>query len=91
MKIAPIADIKAHFSTYVRESVKGPVVITRNGRPVGVLLGITDEDEIERLVLAYSPRFREILTKGRREIRENMGLSHEEFWRDVESEGGNDH
>ena len=87
MKIAPIADIKAHFSTYVRESEKGPVVITRNGRPVGVLLGITDEDEIERLVLAYSPTFREILAKGRREIRENTGLSHDEFWHDVESEG----
>jgi prevent-host-death family protein len=86
MKIAPVADIKAHLSAYLKESEKGPVVITKNGKPVAVLLGVTDEDEIERLILAYSPKFREILDRGRQQIQETGGIAHDDFWREVESE-----
>ncbi len=42
MKIAPIAEIKAHLSAYLKESEKGPIVVTKNGKPVAVLLGVTD-------------------------------------------------
>jgi len=52
MKIAPIAEIKAHLSAYLKESEKGPIVVTKNGKPVAVLLGMTDEEEIERLDLS---------------------------------------
>lgn len=55
MKIASVADVKARFSSFLRESKKGPVIVTRNGKPVGVLLPMEDEEEIERLLLAYSP------------------------------------
>lgn len=86
MKIAPIADIKAHLSSYLKESENGPIVITKNGRPVAVLVGMTDEEEIERLILAYSPRFQAVMAQGRREIRETGGLRHEDFWPEMESE-----
>jgi prevent-host-death family protein len=86
MKIAPIADIKAHLSTYLKESEKGPIVITKNGKPIAVLLGIRDEDEIERLVLAYSPKFKSIMSKGRQQIQETGGVTHEDFWRELETE-----
>jgi prevent-host-death family protein len=86
MKIAPIADIKAHLSTYLKESEKGPIVVTKNGKPIAVLLGIRDEDEIERLVLAYSPKFKSILAKGRQQIQETGGITHEDFWRELETE-----
>jgi prevent-host-death family protein len=86
MRIAPIADIKAHLSTYLKESEKGPVVITKNGKPVAVLLGVTDEDEIERLILAYSPKFQAILAQGRQQIQETGGIAHSEFWREVEAQ-----
>ncbi len=37
MKIAPLADVKAKLSAYVDTSEKeGPVIITRNGKPVAV-------------------------------------------------------
>jgi prevent-host-death family protein len=61
MKITSVADVKARFSAHLRELDTGPLVITRNGRPVGVLLAVQDEDEIERLVLGYTPRLRAIL------------------------------
>lgn len=58
MRIAPVADVKARFSSYLEQSEKGPVVVTKNGRPVAVLVAVTEEDEIERLVLAHTPKFR---------------------------------
>ncbi len=86
MKIAPVADIKAHFSEYLKKSQRGPIVVTKNGKPVAVLLGLNDEDEIERLLLAYSTKFQAILDQGRKEIQKGMGLDHEQFWKEVEKE-----
>ena len=37
MKIASVADVKAHFSTFLKDSKQGPVVVTRNGRPAPAL------------------------------------------------------
>jgi antitoxin (DNA-binding transcriptional repressor) of toxin-antitoxin stability system len=62
------------------------VVVTRNGKPVAVLLAVTDEDELERLMLAHSPKFQAILEKSRRQIEETGGIPHDVFWREVEAE-----
>jgi PHD/YefM family antitoxin component YafN of YafNO toxin-antitoxin module len=86
MKTASVADVKARFSAHLRELEKGPLVVLRNGRPAGVLLAVQDEDEIERLILAHSPRFRAILDAARQRIREGKGIPHDEFWRQVEAE-----
>jgi prevent-host-death family protein len=85
MKIASVADVKAHFSAYLRSAVHGPVVVTRGGRPVGALLAIEDEEELERLVLAYSPRLRTLLSAARQRLRAGAGIRHEDFWREVEA------
>lgn len=61
-------------------------MVTRNGKPVAILLSIKDEEEMERLLLAYSPRFQRILEEAKRQIREGEGVPHEEFWREVEAE-----
>ncbi len=87
MKIASVADIKAHFSAYLRAASRGPVVVTRNGKPAGVLLAVGDEEELERLLLAYSPRLRRILDAARERIRAGAGISHENLWQELE--GGN--
>ena len=81
MKIASVADIKAHFSAYLRAASRGPVVVTRSGKPAGVLLAVNDEEELERLVLAYSPRLRTILAAARHRIKSGAGVRHEELWR----------
>jgi len=86
MKIAPVAEIKAHLSAYLKASKKGPIVVTKNGKPVAVLLGVSDEEEIERLVLAYSSNFQTILAGSRQQIRETGGIKHEDFWQDMETE-----
>jgi prevent-host-death family protein len=86
MKIAPVAELKAQFSAYLKSSAEGPIVVTRHGKPVAVLLSIEDEDELERLVLAYTPKFQGILEAARDQIRETGGVRHEEFWQEMEAE-----
>lgn len=86
MKIAAIAEIKAHFSAYLKESEKGPIVVTKNGKPVAVVLGLSDEQEIERLILAYSPKFQGLLDRGRQEIKKTGGIAHKDFWQEMEAE-----
>jgi PHD/YefM family antitoxin component YafN of YafNO toxin-antitoxin module len=61
-------------------------VVTRHGKPVAVLLSIEDQNELERLVLAYTPRFQKILEAAREQIRETGGIGHEEFWQEMEAE-----
>ena len=84
MKIASVADVKARLSAYLEEcESKGPVVITRNGKPVAVLLSPADDDDLEQLLLSHSPRFNAILSKSRKSIKAGRGLSRTEFWKAV--------
>ena len=86
MKIASVADVKANLSAFIKASEDELVVITRNGKPAAVLLAVEDDEELERLTLAYSRRFQEILGKAREEISTTGGIGHDEFWREVEEE-----
>ena len=81
MKIAPLAEVKDHFSAYVDESRESPVVVTRNGRPVAMLIGITDEDDLDGLLLAHNPRFVELLEAARQRVHSTGGVLLAEFRR----------
>ena len=84
MKVASVADVQAHLSAYLTDCAQeGPVVITRDGEAVAVLVVPVDEDDLERLVLARSPRFQALLNKSRQSIKAGKGLSRDEFWRAV--------
>src|SRR5437763_4709149 len=85
MKIASVADVKARLSEYLKASATGPVVVTRNGKAVAVLLGVRDDDELEGLLLAHSPKLRAILDAADRRIEEGAGIDHETFWQQVEA------
>ena len=61
MKIASIAEVKARLSAYLQASAKGPIVVTRNGKAVAVLIGVSDDEELERVLLAHSGKLRAIL------------------------------
>lgn len=63
-----------------------PVVVTKRGKPVAVLLSIDDDDELERLILAHSPKFQAILNKSMKDIQKTGGIRHEDFWQQVEAE-----
>ena len=83
MKIASIAEVKANLSAYVKASEAELVVITRNGKPVAALLPVANDEELERLALAYSKRFQAILSEARDQLTTYGGIPHADFWRDI--------
>jgi len=81
MKVASIAEVKARLSTYVHDAeATGPVVITRNGKAVAVLVAPDDEDDLERLLLSRSHQLQSLLEQSRASLRTGEGLPHDEFW-----------
>lgn len=85
MNIAPLADVKARFSAYVKKTKEGPVVVTKNGKPVVLLLSIADDDDLERILLANSKRFQAMLDAAEQRIKETGGINHEDLWATVEA------
>ena len=85
MKIASVADVKAQFSAYLKESEHGAVIVTRNGKPVAALLAVRDDEELERLILGHSAHLRTILESARQQISEGAGVGHEDFWKEMEA------
>ena len=86
MRIASVADVKAKLSAYLKASEDELVVITRNGKAIAVILPIEDDEELERLVVAYSRQFQSIVQTARQEIASGVGITHDDFWKDTESE-----
>jgi prevent-host-death family protein len=85
MKTVSDAEVSADLSAYLEQcQTEGPIVITQNGKKVAVLLAPRDDDDLERLVLAHSPRFQALLDRSEQSIEAGKGLSRDEFWQAVE-------
>ncbi|HUE73893.1 MAG TPA: type II toxin-antitoxin system Phd/YefM family antitoxin [Pirellulaceae bacterium] len=84
MKVVSLAEMKAKLSSYVDECrATGPVVITRNGRAAAVLVAPHDDDHLEMMLIASSPKFQAMLAKSRKSLNEGKGIPSEEFWKMV--------
>jgi prevent-host-death family protein len=85
MKIISVADAKAKLSQYLDEAAStGPVVITRNGKTAGVLIAPSNDDDLEQLLLAHSPKFQAILEQGRAQAKAGKTLPFDAFWQEAE-------
>ncbi len=84
MKIAPLAEVKDRFSAYIDESRDAPVIVTRNGRPVAMIIAITNEDDLDGLLLAHNPRFVQLLEEARERVRITGGVPLAEMRRRIE-------
>ncbi len=60
-----------------------PEVIAHNSEAVAGLLAPADDDDLEGLLLARSPRFQSLLARSRKSIKQGKGLSQEDFWKAV--------
>ena len=84
MRVASIAETKAKLSALLHEAGKsGPIVVTRNGKAVAVIVAPVDDDDLEHLLLTRSPRFGALIKRSRQSIASGRGLSHKEFWAKV--------
>ena len=78
MKQVPLSEIKDDLSRYLREAGKQDVVITRHGKPAGVLIGFESEDDWFDYRLENDPRFLRRIEKARKSLRAERGVRLEE-------------
>jgi prevent-host-death family protein len=45
VKEVPLADVMDDFSRYLKEAAAREIIITRHGKPAGVLIGFESEDD----------------------------------------------
>lgn len=85
MKVASFAEVKAKFSEYINETERGPVVVTRRGRPAAVIIHMVDPDDLERFILAHSRQFQAIVRTAREQIARGDVMTGEELLRALET------
>jgi prevent-host-death family protein len=80
MKKVALSEVKDDLSRYLHVAEKEEVVITRHGKPAGVLIGFQSEDDWLDYRIENDPRFlarvqqaRESLQKGRGTRIEDLG------------------
>ena len=74
MKTAALNKVKDSLSKYLRLAEKEAIVITRHGKPAGVLIGFASEDEWFDYRLEHDPRFLRRVERARQHLRGGKGV-----------------
>lgn len=75
----PLSEIKDDLSRYLREAETQEIVITRHGKPAGVLIGFETENDWFDYRLEHDPRFLRRIEQARRSLRAGRGLRLEDL------------
>ena len=79
MKKVALNEIKDDLSKYLRQAERQEVVITRHGKPAGVLVGFSSEDDWFDYRLEHDPRFLGRIERARRSLRAGKGVNLEDI------------
>jgi len=79
MKEVPLSEVKDDLSRFLRDAEKQDIVITRHGKPAGVLIGFESEDDWFEYRLINDPRFRKRVEKARADLRAGYGVRLEDI------------
>lgn len=82
MKQVALAVVKDHLSQYLQEAGKEQIVITKHGKPAGVLIGFKSEDDWFEYKLENDPRFLRRIAQARESLRQGKGIP----WEKVQAE-----
>ena len=82
MKQVAFAQVKDHLSKYLVEAGKEQIVITKHGKPAGVLTGFATEDDWFDFRLENDPRFLKKIEESRASIRVGQGVSWDQVKRE---------
>jgi prevent-host-death family protein len=74
VKAVPLSEAKDDLSHLLREAAKTDIVITRHGKPAGVLIGFESEDDWFEYRLENDPRFLQRVEKARKSLRAGRGV-----------------
>ncbi len=78
VKEVPLAEVKDDLSRYLREAARGEIVITRHGKPAGVLIGFRSDDDWFDYRLENDPRFLDRVARARDSLRAGRGIKLED-------------
>ena len=78
MKTVALSEVKDDLSRYLRIAEKEQVVITRHGKPAGVLIGFESEEDWFDYRLEHDPRFLRRVESARRNLRARLGVALED-------------
>ena len=73
-----LAEVKDDFSKYLRLAAEEEILITRHGRPAGILIGFGSEDDWFDYRLEHHPEFLRRVAQARAAIRDGRGVPFEE-------------
>ncbi len=79
MKEVPLSEVKDDLSRFLREAEKQEIVITRHGKPAGVLIGFESEDDWFDYRLENDPRFLQRVEQARQSLRAGRGVKLEDI------------
>jgi prevent-host-death family protein len=78
VKEVPLSEIKDDLSRYLREAETKEIVITRHGKPAGVLIGFESEEDWFDYRLENDPRFLRRIEQARSSLRAGRGVKLED-------------
>ena len=79
VKEVPLSEVKDDLSRYLREAERQEIVITRHGRPAGVLIGFESEDDWFEYRLEHDARFLRRIEQARNSLRAGRGTRLEDL------------
>ena len=74
MKQIPLSEVKNDLSKYLRQAENEDIIITRHGKPAGLLIGFESEDEWFDYRLEHDPRFLSRIAAARASIHAKRGV-----------------
>ena len=81
MKTVALNEVKDELSKYLRLAEKEDVIITRHGKPAGILIGFASEDAWFEYRLEHDPRFLQRIERARQSLRAGRGVKLEDVAR----------
>jgi prevent-host-death family protein len=79
VKEVPLSEIKDDLSRYLREAEKQEILITRHGKPAGVLIGFESEEDWFDYRLENDPRFLRRIEQARKSLHAGRGIRLEDL------------
>jgi prevent-host-death family protein len=79
MRQVKLSEVKNRFSKYLRLAKKEKVIVTHHGKPAGILVGFTTEDDWFDYRLEHDPRFLRRVAAARKSLYEGKGIRIEDL------------
>jgi prevent-host-death family protein len=79
VKEVRLSEVKDDLSRYLREAETREIVITRHGKPAGILIGFESEEDWFEYRLENDPRFLRRIEQARNSLHAGRGVSLEDL------------